>query len=50
MANNEVANLLIQSAVDIENQIMRYCSIKPEDINDDSISAYLEDLKSFNIT
>ena len=33
----------------IEKQIMEYCSIKPEDINDNSIKKYIEKLKIYEI-
>lgn len=39
------ADYLIECALEIEKQIMQYCSIKPEDINDDSIEKYMNDLK-----
>lgn len=33
----------------IENQIFSHCSIKPEDINNESIKKYLEKLRDFSI-
>lgn len=48
-SNEEKANYLIQCALSIEKQIMEYCNIKPEDINDDSIKIYVERLKMYNI-
>ena len=44
------ADYLIECALEIEKQIMQYCSIKPEDINDDSIKEYMEVLKEYKIT
>ena len=48
-SNEEKANYLIQCALSIEKQIMEYCNIKPEDINDDSIKIYVERLKMYDI-
>lgn len=28
---------------------MKYCSIRPEDINDNTIESYIEGLKGYNI-
>lgn len=50
MANEEKAERLIKSAIEIERQIMQHCSIKPEDINNETISSYVEKLREFNIT
>ena len=44
------ADYLIECALEIEKQIIQYCSIKPEDINDDSIKEYIEVLKGYKIT
>ena len=41
------ADYLIAYALEIEKQIMQYCTIKPEDINDDSIEKYMNDLKEY---
>ena len=43
------ADYLIECALEIEKQIMQYCTIKPEDINDNSIKEYMEDLKGYKI-
>ncbi len=48
-SNEEEANHLIECALGIERQIMKYCSINPKDINDKSIKIYLEKLKEYNI-
>lgn len=48
-SNEEKANYLIQCALSIEKQIMEYCNIKPEDINDSSISRYIKRLKTYEI-
>ena len=47
--NEEEANHLIECALEIEKQIMKHCKIKPEDINDNSIEKYIEELKEFEI-
>lgn len=49
MVNEKAANSLIQSATEIEKQIMEYCKLKPEDINDDNIKSYIEKLKYWEI-
>lgn len=48
-SNEEKANHLIECALKIEKQIMKYCSIRPEDINDNTIKSYIEGLKGYNI-
>ena len=48
-SNEEKANHLIECSLGIEKQIMQYCKLKPEDINDFSIKAYIEKLKTYNI-
>lgn len=48
-SNEEKAKYLIECSLGIEKQIMQYCNINPEDINDDSIVVYIEKLKTFNI-
>lgn len=48
-SNEEKANHLIGCALKIEKQIMQYCNIKPEDINDNTIESYIEGLKGYNI-
>lgn len=48
-SNEEKANHLIDCAVGIEKQIMEYCNIKPEEINNNSIVTYIEKLKKYNI-
>lgn len=48
-SNEEKANHLIKCALGIEEQLMKYCSIKPEDINDKSIKTYIEKLKDYEI-
>ncbi len=48
-ANEEKANHLIECSLKIEKQIMKYCKIKPENINNDTIKKYIEKLKEFNI-
>ncbi len=41
--------ILLACGKDIERQIFENCSIKPEDINDDSIAPIIEELKGFMI-
>ena len=48
-SNEEKANHLIECSLGIEKQIMQYCKLKPEDINDFSIKEYIEQLKAYNI-
>lgn len=43
------ANRMIECALEIEMQIMKYCSINSEDINDKTISSYIENLKKYEI-
>ena len=48
-SNEEKANHLIECSLGIEKQIMKYCKLKPEDINDVNIKEYIENLKIYNI-
>ena len=48
-SNEEKANHLIECSLGIEKQILKYCSVKPEDINDESIEKYIEKLKKYDI-
>ena len=48
-SNEEKANALIECALGIEKQVMNYCNIKKEEINDESIKKYIEDLKKYDI-
>lgn len=48
-SNEEKANHLIECSLSIEKQIMKYCKLKPEDINDESIKIYIEKLKNYEI-
>ena len=48
-SNEEKANHLIECSLGIEKQIMEYCNIKPEDINNNSIKTYIEKLKEYEI-
>lgn len=47
--DEEKANHLIKCALEIEKQIMQYCSIIPEDINEKNIETYIEKLKNYEI-
>ncbi len=48
-SNEEKANHLIECSLGIEKQIIKYCKLNPEDINDDSIKTYIEKLKNYEI-
>ncbi len=48
-SNEEKANHLIECSLGIEKQIMKYCKLKPEDINDESIQTYIEKLREYEI-
>lgn len=48
-SNEEKANHLIECSLGIEKQIMKYCNIEPENINDESIEKYIEQLKRYEI-
>ncbi len=48
-SNEEKANHLIECSLGIEKQIKEYCKLNPQDINDDSIKRYIEQLKSYEI-
>ena len=48
-SNEEKANQLIKLALEIEEQVMEYCKLKPEDINNQSIQPYIERLKEYEI-
>lgn len=48
-SNEEKANRMIECALEIEKQIMEFCKIKPEEINDESIKIYMEKLKKYEI-
>ena len=48
-SNEEKANHLIECSLGIEKQIMEHCKLNPEDINDDSIKTYIEQLKKYEI-
>lgn len=48
-SNEEKANHLIECSLGIEKQIMEYCKLNSEDINDNSIKTYIEKLKEYDI-
>lgn len=48
-SSEEKAKHLTACALEIEKQIMDNCSIKPEDINDESVSEYIDILKNYEI-
>jgi len=45
--NNPKTDLLIECAVKLEKQVVRYCNIKPQDITDCSITSEIQKLKHF---
>ena len=48
-SNEEKANGLIAYALEIEKQIMEFCDLEPEKIQDESIAKYVERLKCYEI-
>lgn len=48
-ANEEKANHLIECSLGIEKQIMEQCKLNPEDIDNNSIETYIEQLKKYKI-
>ncbi len=48
-SDEEKANRLIKCALEIEKQIMKYCDLKPEDINENSIQKYILMLQTYEI-
>ncbi len=48
-SNEKKANHLIDCALGIEKQVMENCSIEPEDINDENIERYIEQLRKYEI-
>jgi len=48
-SNDEKANRLIECSLQIEKQIMQFCTIKPEEINDNSIESYVHNLKKYDM-
>lgn len=48
-SNEYKANCLIKCALEIENQVISFCNLKKEDINDNSIKKYIEILINYNI-
>ena len=48
-SNEEKANQLIKCALEIEEQIMKYCNLEPGDINNQSIQIYIDRLKEYEI-
>ena len=47
--NNPKTDYLIQCAVKIEKQVMEYCDILPEQINDENISEYIDYFRGYEI-
>ena len=48
-SNEEKANHLIACALGIEQQIMEHCSILPEEINNENIQKYIEQLQNYEM-
>ncbi len=48
-SDEEKANRLIQCALEIEAQIMEFCTINPAQICDENIEKYIEELKKYEI-
>lgn len=48
-SNEEKANHMIECSLKIEKQIMKYCKIKPENINNKSAEEYIQRLKKYEI-
>lgn len=48
-SKEERANQLIDCALGIEKQIMQYCSISPEEINDMNIQTRIEQLRNYEM-
>lgn len=48
-SDEKKANRLIECSLGIESQIMQFCNLEPNDINDKSIQKYVECLKKYNI-
>ncbi len=48
-SNEEKANHLIECSLGIEKQIMKYCKLRPEDINDKNIQKYIQKLREYDI-
>lgn len=47
--NNPRTDFLIECAVQIEKQVMEYCSLSAQDINNQSVIPYVEKLKKYKI-
>ena len=47
--NNPKTDYLIECAVKIEKQVMNNCLIKPKDVNDTSISEYIEQFRRYQL-
>ncbi len=48
-SDEKKANFLIECALEIERQIMKFCSLAPEEINDLQIENYIKKLKLYEI-
>lgn len=50
MSDPKQAEKIIKSALEIEEQIMKQCTIKPDEINDKTIDSYINQLKKQEIS
>ena len=48
-SNEEKANHLIECSLEIEKQIIQFCDLEPEKMNDESIAEYIEKLKKYEV-
>ena len=49
MYDPKTAAALLSYALEIEKQVMNFCNLKPYEINDESISIYIQELSSFHL-
>ena len=47
--NNPRTDMLIECAERLKQQVMRYCTLQPKDINDDSVQPYINKLIDYEI-
>ena len=48
-SDEKKANHLIECSLEIEKQILKYCKLNAENINDESIKEYIKQLKEYDI-
>lgn len=49
MHNPKIAEQLIKYGLEVEQQVIKQCKLVPEQINNQTISLYIEELKKYNI-